>query len=260
VTQLKKGFNVWLADARTLREMTVQDHEAMRDVMCRTGGEYDMKQKVNELADRWASQISSAYGTILGQSDRLAERGVADKLKKYKGAKEVVEGIRANRTTLEKIKSSDLLGSNNPKIKAKLQYGIDKHKDLQSSMCSSGYPEFEMSGNDCPNTVRPGSGCRADCVLSGGTCMIVEIKPDSDQAKREGKDQRDAYQKGLLAWYARNKEELFNKYPKIRECEHDGKLTVDTREEIYRFCPSSSEAKELGENYDGLSSDVSESE
>jgi hypothetical protein len=260
VTQLKKDYNAWLADARKLREMTTQDHEALREVMCRTGGEYDMKQMVSDLADRWANQINSVYATMLGQSDRLAERAVSDRLKKYKGSKEVLDGIHANRATLEKIKNSDLQGTNNPKIKAKLEYGVKKHEELQRSICGSTYPEFEMSSTDCSNQIRPGSGCRADCVVPGSTCMIVEIKPDSDRAKDEGEKQRDSYQKGLAAWYARDKEELFRKYPEIRQCEHDGKLSIDTRPEIYQFCPSSSEAKDMGENLDGISSDVSESE
>ena len=79
------------------------------------------------MADRWASQINSAYGTLLGQSDRLGERAASDKLKKYKGSREVLDGLRANRATLEKIKNSDLQGSNNPKIKVKMQYGTNYH-------------------------------------------------------------------------------------------------------------------------------------
>lgn len=79
------------------------------------------------MADRWASQINSDCGTLLGQSDRLGERAASDKLKKYKGSREVLDGLRANRATLEKIKNSDLQGSNNPKIKVKMQYGTNYH-------------------------------------------------------------------------------------------------------------------------------------
>jgi adenylate kinase family enzyme len=262
VTLLKKDFNVWLADVRKLREMTAQDHEALREVMCRTGGEYEMAQKVAEVAERWSSQITNAYGTILGQSDRLAERGSSDKLKKYKGSQQVLEGIRANRATLEKLKRSDLQGSNNPKIKAKLEYGTRWHKSWQDSNCGgSNYAEFEISSSYCDNKIRPRSGCAADCVLTGSTCMIVEIKPDSGTAKAEGEIQRDMYLKGLKNWYAQNKKELFDKYPNIQKCERDGKeLVIETRPEIYSFCPSSSDVKDFGENLDDISSDVSESE
>ncbi|MBX3155847.1 MAG: hypothetical protein KF773_07600 [Deltaproteobacteria bacterium] len=263
VKQLKKDYNAWLAETRKLRELTTQDHEALREVMCKTGGEYDMKRMVEDVADRWASQISGSYGTILGRSDGLVERGTSTKLGKYKGSKEVVDGVRSNRATLEKIKSSDLQGSNNPKIKTKLQYGTDKHNSMQSSMCSgsSNYIEFEITrANGCDNAIRPGSNCRADCVLTGSECLILEIKPDSQRGIDEGRAQVEAYRKGLAEWYARDKAGLFKAYPKVQDCERDGKLVLSTKIEPYRFCPDAAEAKQFGEDLDSLSSDVSESE
>ena len=260
VKQLKHDYNLWLADARKVREMTAQDHAELRETMCRKGVDVeDITQKANAIADRWASQISSAYGTLLGQSDRLAERATSDKLKKYKGAKEVFDGVRANRATLEKIKNSDLQGSNNPKIKVKMQYGIDEHKRRQSSLCSE-YKEFEISSSYCKNPIRSNSGCSADCVVPGSTCQIIEIKPDNDEAKAAGDKQKDAYEAGLHDWYAKNKEELFKQYPRIRECESDGKLSTNARLELYTFCPSESEAKGFGEDLDSIPSDMSESD
>ena len=91
--------------------------------------------------------------------------------------------------------------------------------------------------------------------------MIIEIKPDSDAAKSEGDRQRASYSAGLVKWYKENKEELFKKYPQVRNCEQDGKeLRVDSRLEIYSFCPSSSEAKALGDDVQDATSDISESE
>ncbi len=259
VTQLAKDYNAWLREVRQLRAFSDKDRDELRDVMCRAG-EYEMEQRVKEVADRWSSQISSVYGTVLGQSDRLASRATDDKLKKYKGSKRVLEGVQWNRTNLEKLKNYELQGSNNPKIRAKLEYGKKVHADKQSSMCSSGYPEFEMSSSYCSNSIRPGSGCRADCVLPGSTCTVIEIKPRSDGAMREGQSQMADYARGILTWYERDKAGLFSKYPKIKECERDGKLEVKTQLEPYDFCPSSSEAKELGEQIAEPPSDIPESE
>lgn len=257
VRKLKQDYNVWLADARKVREMTELDHKELREVMCTKGVDIaDIEQKVNAVADRWASQISSAYGTLLGQSDRLGERAVSDKLKKYKGAREVLEGVRANRATLEKIKNSDLQGSNNPKIKVKMQYGTNYH----ASWSCSGYKEFEISSSYCSNPIRSGSGCIADCVVLGSTCEVVELKPDNEEAKKMGDQQRRAYEAALLSWFDANKDELFKKYPKVTDCVRDGKLSTKSRLETYTFCPSESDAKQFGEDLSGISSDVSESD
>jgi len=258
VTQLKKDYNEWLREARRLREFTLRDRDELREVMCR-GGEYEMEKCIAEVADRWARQISSAHGTMLGQADRLRARAIDDKLKKYKGPKQVLEGLAANVANFEKLKNGELLGSNNPKIRAKIEYGKQKHRDLQSSMCSSGYPELEISSSYCSNSIRPGSGCRADCVQTSSTCMVIEIKPNSDAAKSEGDQQRAAYARGLENWYRSNKDELFNKYPKLRECERDGKeIRIDSRLEVYDYCPSDS--RSLGDEVREVTTDISESE
>jgi hypothetical protein len=60
-------------------------------------------------------------------------------------------------------------------------------------------------------------------------------------------------------WCRRDKDELFKKYPKVRDCERDGSLTIDTKPDIYHTCPDSSEAKALGEDIE-ISQNISESE
>ncbi|MDQ3366710.1 MAG: hypothetical protein M3680_14895 [Myxococcota bacterium] len=261
VTQLKKDYNQWLRNVRKLREFSVKDRDEIRDLMCRTGGEYEMERRVTEVADRWASQIASEYGTALGVGDRLRDRAAESRLSKFKGSQQVLEGLRANFENLAKLKNHELRGSNNPKIRTKLEYGKSKHRDLQSSLCGSGYAELKISSSHCSNAIRPGSGCIADCVLPGSTCMVVEIKPDSDQAKDEGNRQRAAYADGLRRWYRSNKVELFKEHPKLQACEDSGQqqLNVDSKLEIYEFCPRSS--AELTEDpMTDVSSDVSESE
>jgi hypothetical protein len=262
VTQLTKDYNAWLREVRQLRAFSDKDRDEIRETMCRAG-EYEMEQRVKEVADRWSSQISSVYGTVLGQADRLGSRATDDKLKKYKGPKRVLEGLQWNRANLEKLKNYELQGSNNPKIRTKLEYGKKVHIDKQGSLCSgsSGYAEFEISSSYCSNSIRPGSGCRADCVTTGSTCWVIEIKPKTDNAMSEGERQMTAYARGLLDWYARDKASLFSKYPNIRTCERDGKeLDVRSRLEPYDFCPSSSEAKGFGEDIADPPSDISESE
>jgi hypothetical protein len=259
VTQLKHDYNEWLRSVRKLREFTANDRDEIRDAMC-TAGYYELDKRVNEVADRWASQISSSYGTVLGQSDRLMSRASDDKLKKFKGSAQVREGLGWNRENLEKLKNYELAGSNNPKIRTKLEYGKKRHDEIESSICSgSNYAELEISSSYCSNSIRPGSGCRADCVQVASTCMVVEIKPNNDRAKGEGDQQRAAYADGLNRWYQGNKDELFSKYPNLKQCERDNKLQVDSRLETYDFCPSASEVQSMEGELKDTPADVSES-
>jgi hypothetical protein len=260
VTQLKRDYNEWQRRVRKLREFTIKDRDEIRETMCRTGGEYDMERRVGEVADRWASQISSEYGSILGLGDRLRERARDSRLAKFKGTREVLDGLRANFENLEKLKNYELRGANNPKIRTKIEYGKAKHRDLQSSLCSSGHAELKISSSYCSNAIRPGSNCIADCVVpSSSSCMVIEIKPNSDQAISDGNSQRAAYADGLRRWYAGNKAELFKENPKLAACEDGARFNIESRLEIYDFCPRSS-AELSDDPMKEVPSDISESE
>ena len=243
VTQLKKDYNEWLRGVRKLRELTQQDRDEIRTTFC-TAGYYEMERQVDDVADRWATTISSAYGTTLGQSDRLMDRANDDKLKNFKGAAQVREGIKANRANLEKLRDYDLKGRNDPYIRTRLEYGIKMHDDREASVCSSGYKEFFIDKKYCDNAIRDDSNCRADCVVPASKCMVIEIKPDNERAKTEGRAQADAYAAGLRNWYLADKATLFEAFPKLQQCEKDGKdLDVGADLDLYSFCPSESDAR-----------------
>jgi hypothetical protein len=75
-----------------------------------------------------------------------------------------------------------------------------------------------------------------------------------------GNKQKDAYEAGMRTWFDKNKDELFSKYPDVSKCVRDGQMSTKSRLETYNFRPSESEAKNFGEDLDGISSDVSESD
>lgn len=107
--------------------------------------------------------------------------------------------------------------------------------------------------------MRPGSGCRLDCVKTGSTCTIIEFKPDSEQGKSEGGVQLESYIKGLAAWYTRDKAALFSKYGNLAACEKSDKSALDLRTELitYEMC-SSTVKNELGQILDEVTLDVAE--
>ena len=256
VTQLKRDYNAWLREVRTLRKFSDDDRDALREVLCKAG-EYEMEAKLKDVADRWASQIASVYGTTLGQADRLRSRATTKEMAKYKGPKEVISGLDKNLANLEKLKSYELLGSNNPAIRAKIEWGKKRHLDLQGS-CT--YAELAIASGDCRNEVRPGSGCRLDCVKTGSTCTIIEFKPDSDGAKAEGRTQLAMYEAGLQTWYKRDKAALFSAYRDVASCENSDKTQLEIRVELvtYEMC-SGTVKNELGQLLDEATLDVVES-
>lgn len=250
---LKADYDSWLSEVKKLRELTQQDREEIRKVMC-SAGEYEVDQKVKEVADRWANNISSVYSTILGQADRLQRR--ADDIKKRapKAAPKLIRAIQDNLATLEKLKNYELQGSNNPKIRTKLEYGKSKHRDMQSG-CS--YKELEISSSYCSNAIRPGSGCSVDCVQTSSTCTIIEIKPNNSRARDDGDSQVRSYEEGLRQWHRKDKASLFSKYSSLQQCEKSDGSGLELRTEVrtYDFCPSST--SEFGEELRDVSSDVS---
>ena len=66
------------------------------------------------------------------------------------------------------------------------------------------------------------------------------------------------YQKGLLNWYDKNRDELMAKYSKLSECEHgegaSRALSVAVAPEYYDFCPSSND--DVGDSFEPQNADV----
>jgi hypothetical protein len=255
---LESDYRDWLKDIQKLRQFTVDDRDELRKAMCFMG-EYVIDQKVTEIAERWASQISSSYGTAMGQADRLLARTATVEKRAPKSTPKLRDAIKAVQKSLESLSSYELKGSSNPKIRAKLEYGKKAHEDKQSS-CT--YKELAISSSHCRNEVRPGSSCRLDCVMASSTCTIVEIKPDSTEAQSEGQKQLSSYADGLQNWYTNDRAGLFRAYPDLQKCERPGsgpegkggKLDIATRLETYSFCPSS--AADLGQALDPIQPDV----
>jgi hypothetical protein len=253
---LKADYDVWFGQVKQLREFTGKDLTELREVMC-NAGDYEMEQKVKDVADRWSSQISSVYGTVTGQGDRLIQR--ADAIIKIssrsKSAQKLKTAVQDNLASIAKIKDSELQGSNNPKIRAKLEYGKNKHTELEGH-CS--YSEVEITSSYCQNNSRPGSDCRLDCIIAGSKCTVYEIKPHTTRASEEGDRQLSAYVPGLSNWYRQDRDGLLKKYPDLVACEHgDGDsrtLDLDGQLNFYDFCPSSD--GELGEEIKEVNDDT----
>lgn len=86
-----------------------------------------------------------------------------------------MEKVQSDRRTLDRVKDGVMSGSNNPTIRARMEYGKEKHKSLQSSR---GCDERELVL----------SSGRPDCVkFEADYCKVIGFKPDtwSESAARD---------------------------------------------------------------------------
>ena len=98
------------------------------------------------------------------------------------------ERLNSDRNTLDRVKEGVMNGSNNPTIRARMDYGKQKHKDLQSSF-SCDEKEITLSSG------------RPDCIkFDADNCRVIEFKPDTwsqsnarDQAVRYVGDVRERF-------------------------------------------------------------------
>ena len=77
------------------------------------------------------------------------------------------ERLNSDRNTLDRVKEGVMNGSNNPTIRARMDYGKQKHKDMQSSF-SCDEKEIVVSSG------------RPDCIkFEQDNCKVIEFKPDT---------------------------------------------------------------------------------
>ncbi len=234
---LRDEFNRWKTEVDKLRDWTDQDVEAIRQEFCKApdAGEY---KTVIEVAERWANQLRSLYGTITGMADSLKRR--ADELvyrkRALKAAPKTKEAVDRMLESIAKVKDHHLLGSNNPMLKAQADYGVTMHKELQRDCQAS---EITISGSYCTNPNENRTDCRIDCVID---CRIIEIKPSGAAAL--GRRQAEAYANGLRAMFQSKGKSMFEgAFARFEKCLAPDKSTLLLEEEVrtYQFCPAAND-------------------
>ena len=79
----------------------------------------------------------------------------------------LMEKVNSDRSTLDRVKDGVMAGANNPTIRARMEYGKDMHRKLQSDR-SCDEKEVELSSG------------RPDCIkFDQDDCKVIEFKPDT---------------------------------------------------------------------------------
>ena len=240
---LRDEFNRWKAEVDKLRDWSAKDVEEIRLEFCAATDHDEVLDNVNQIADRWATQLKGQYGTITGTADRIknAADALIAKKRALKAAPKTKDAVNEILESISKLKGAQLEGSNNPLLKAQSQYGTDRHIAIQRSCDAS---EIEISSAYCQNPNPKRRDCKLDCVRG---CKIIEIKPDNAAAVALGQQQANAYKKGLEKMFEGLGESMFKegRFAVFSKCMSSDKkeLKLEALVERYSFCPS---AEQIG--------------
>jgi hypothetical protein len=183
----------------------------------------DFLNEMKSTRDRYRSLADSSDPNIKEKAKAVLD----DIGAKVEAATTSYGEVQADLQTAKNVADGVMQGANHPKIRAAMEYGKTKHRDMQSSLSC-----------DDKEVVLP-SGQRADCVkFDANNCTVIEIKPDAaDMSKAD--DQVRAYAEELKRFYTGS--DAKSTLAKER-CEKDsnGDLLFKRRIETYSACKSTS--------------------
>ncbi len=220
---VRKDYEDWKKVKSDFTKEYRQDVDKIRIAMC-DGDDDQIEDRVKSETENAASSLNSIYGSMMGRADLMVSQ--LDKLEETKALKEKVQQLRnsikkARARLEERLKDGLVRGYNNPKIRASIEVGKQKHEQLQRD-CAAKEQEI-------------GSG-RIDCVdLSSDTCRVIEIKPNNDKAKDKGTDQLAKYK----SWLESHGADDVDSGSIFRKCiDENGKFKIsDYVIRTYDFCP-----------------------
>jgi hypothetical protein len=150
--------------------------ETMRVAYDRIGGIERILDQAKGVRDR-AKDLKSK-DEVKDDASKLLD----DALRLVENTDKLMEKVQSDFKSLDNVKQGTMNGANNPTIRAKMDYGKEKHKDLQSSYSCDEREVVLSSG-------------RPDCVkFTQDDCQIIEFKPDtysSGQAESQARQYLD---------------------------------------------------------------------
>lgn len=152
--------------ARDMREKAVQRVRAAYDDTVRAGD-----HEKDDL-DRFRADVQSLRDRVRSLQDQSDVKDDAGRLREdletmLESIDRLKEKIDRDRGTLDRVRDGTMSGANNPLIRARMEYGKDEHKRLQSD-------------RRCDESEVSLSSGRPDCIkFDPGDCKVIEFKPDS---------------------------------------------------------------------------------
>ncbi len=230
---IKSDYEAWKKDKRDWAKFYVGHIGKIRLAMC-DGDDLQLEDRTNRVAEDAKSALEPVRRAL---RDRLG--GLITRVEKVESnnalqsdARRVKSNLQAARRRLENLDNAGILrGSNNPKLRTRLEVGKSKHRSLQSSL-SCTKAEFRVSSGfvDCLKVSGGSSSSQA-------TCSIIEVKPNNDAAVRAGWDQVNRYKREILDVV---KSESFSSDNALLKPCVDPKskeIMLEMKVVTYEFCP-----------------------
>lgn len=220
--------------------LLAEDDAKIHELVCINGssrGDEDMEEAIGEIADRWASQLMSAWHRIEPEADQIKRDADVLIARKVPNARKIKRSVEDLMVSINKSVDGLNKGANDPLLKKAIECGISKHQ----SMGSCTLREVLVSSRYCtnPNPTRKRADCKIDCING---CTVYEFKADNKEAKDTGRKQSSAYWEGLRKWYRSEGDKMFEgELSSLRSCvkgEGDRKVleVTDGQVQTYNFC------------------------
>ena len=209
----------------SLRRQSDEDLARLINEICGTdieGSENDGLNMAAQIADEIAEKIGVGYASLekdkndflykidkqqgdlqsvksefghLESSTEYGERAkpiLAEITRQIEETKTVKNNVLRDFNSLSNIVDGIMRGSNNPQVRAAMDYGKDQHKNKQDEL-------------KCDDREVPAAGGYADCVkfTESDGCVVIEIKPDS-YSETKAIAQAERYIDGLKTKYKDN--------------------------------------------------------
>ncbi|MBV8762064.1 MAG: hypothetical protein JO257_32525 [Deltaproteobacteria bacterium] len=239
----------YLEESVKLRQMDKDQLAALVDQLCRADVERDddeVDRLDKELRDKAVERVRGAYDKTVDDGshefDRLGDlesdaKSLSGRAHEFEDKPEVkddaghvrediekardaihdlMEKMNRDRSTLDRVKEGVMAGSNNPTIRARMEYGKEMHRKLQKD-------------RDCAEKEVTLSSGRPDCIkFDPDDCKVIEFKPDtySESAAR-----------GQAAGYISDVRERFKNDERAKHCKQDADGPIFTPVgETYSAC------------------------
>ena len=250
------GANRFFESSRKLRELDKAELEELIDRICASDLEpsEDVERRlVERLTDNVVERVSSSYNDAFQAGERVdkalekVQKDIDVLIKNIQPLtsideiKSAASSLLSDATALQEnanrlqakffddyksltnVRDGAMKGANNPKIRAAMVYGQDKHKDMT---CPDPFiKEVELS-----------SGLKADCVsFAKDNCAVYEFKPDKNFDEASAAEwARTKYLQGITELY-RNKDVA-------KDCKKDasGNPVFEAKGQVYPACRLSS--------------------
>jgi DNA primase len=235
----------WEEGIKELRDWYKQDTANVRELFCKIpespgdsaeGDAY--AAQLAQIADRMRDRLKPKWQTIGNEAAAMITRAEVLSRSKQKPVRtdafKLKDVIIKKMASLQNLLDNELNGSNDPEVRAKMEFGKNEHKRIQAD------------SSKCTVSEIPFGNRRVDCIrVSGSTCYVVEIKPNNSDAQKLGRSQiRDGIKEILNELKGKKKKsDLDGKFEVFRACFDESAETVKLEEElrVYEYCPPEGE-------------------